>query len=69
MQFIVVFAYIDPGTGGAIFQGIGALLAALGGTAACAVALLLKPVRRFFLRMVGKKPQEASDREGDPDRL
>jgi hypothetical protein len=43
--------YIDPGTGGAIFQGFFAILAALGGGLAVLVACLLRPVRRFFHRL------------------
>ena len=57
-------AYIDPGTGGAIFQGLGTLIAALGGTAACAAAFLLKPVRSFVRRLVGGK-ERIEDSEED----
>lgn len=42
--------YIDPGTGGAIFQGLSTILAAAGGGLAVAVACLFRPVRNLLGR-------------------
>ena len=44
--------YIDPGTGGAIFQGLSAVLAAAAGGAAVCLACLLRPVRAAVRRVV-----------------
>jgi len=44
----MLLLYIDPGTGGAIFQGLSTLLAALGGGVAVLAAFFLRPVRRLF---------------------
>lgn len=54
--------YIDPGTGGAIFQGVSTILAAVGGGLAVFVACLFSPVRNLFRRiwhaLSGTKSQE-----------
>ncbi len=42
------WAYVDPGTGGAVFGGISYLLA-LGATA---LAFVFRPVRVFFARII-----------------
>jgi hypothetical protein len=42
--------YIDPGTGGALFSSLPALLAALGSGAAVVCGFAIRPVRRFFVR-------------------
>ena len=60
--------YIDPGTGGAIFSGLTALLAALGGGIAVFAACLLKPVRRAARRLwrtLRRGTPQNSDASGD----
>ncbi len=42
--------YIDPGTGGAFFSNLPALLAALGSGLVVVCGCILRPVRRFFAR-------------------
>ncbi len=42
--------YIDPGTGGAFFSNLPALLAALGSGAAVVCGFVIRPVRRALLR-------------------
>ena len=46
----MIVLYIDPGTGGAIFQGLSTILAAVGGGLAVAAACLLRPVRNLLGR-------------------
>ena len=47
----MLLLYIDPGTGGAIFQGLSTLLAALGGGAAVLAAFFIRPVRKLFRKV------------------
>ena len=54
--------YIDPGTGGAIFSSLPALLAAVGSGIAVVCGFAIRPFRRLLARlwaaMAGKKRAE-----------
>ncbi|HNR99414.1 MAG TPA: hypothetical protein PKX48_10845 [Planctomycetota bacterium] len=54
--------YIDPGTGGAIFGSLPALLAAVGGGVAVLCGLLFRPFRRLLARLRGA----AAEKEAEP---
>jgi hypothetical protein len=43
--------YIDPGTGGALFSSLPALLAAFGSGIAVLCGFVIRPVRRFVVRV------------------
>lgn len=60
---IPAYAYLDPGSGSIILQG---LLAAIAGALA-AIKLYWLKLKNFFLRLLGKKPKQGQKKEPKPD--